>query len=177
MLKYDITKSGADNILPLLVASAKEGVVVTAKDVSYGKPSAATDVAGANTKITISVVKGSTVVNADSPDLVRHYVRLDLEEVLIALGVDSAKIVLTRDGTDADHLTAFVTATGINLVAADVVITKDADKVTFTIAADHYGLVGASVVNFPAVVLPTLDKVFEDPSLNGFEKPDAAGKK
>lgn len=171
MLKYDITKTGKENILPLLNASAKEGVVVTASDVAFGAVSASTDQAGANSKITLTVVEGSTVVNGESPELVRHYVRLDLEETLISLGVDSADIVLDRDGSDADHLAAFVAASGIKLETADVVITKDADKVTFTMAADHYGLIGSSVVNFPAVVLPTLDEVFTEPALNGFADP------
>lgn len=180
MYKYDIAKNGSENMLALLNESAKEGVVVTAADVSWSVPAADATVAGANTKITLSAVEGSEVVNNESPAIDRHYTRLDLSTVLTTLGADTAfEETLEAYDTDAKKLAKFVDATGIKLEAGDATVATDEESatVTITMVATHLGLIGSAEMVFekPVPELPSLNDTFAGETLNGFNAPAAGG--
>lgn len=180
MYKYDIAKKGSENMLALLNASAKEGVAVTAADVSWSAPKADATVDGANTQVTLSVVEGSAIVNNESPAITRHYTRLDLSDVVTAVGATIAfQETLEAYDDDAKKLAKFVEATGISLEAGDVTIATDADAatVTVTMVETHLGLIGSAKMVFqkPAPVLPTLDESLPGEKLQGFDAPAASG--
>lgn len=179
MYKYDIAKKGAENMLALLNASAKEGVTVTAADVSWSAPTADDSVESANTQVTLSVVEGSAVVNNESPTVTRHYTRLDLSAVVDAIGATiTFQETLEAYDDDTKKLAKFVEATGIALEAGDVTIATDEDaaSVTISMVATHLGLIGSAKMMFqkPAPKLPNLDESFPGESLQGFEAPAGA---
>lgn len=176
MVNYDITRTGEENVFLLLAGSAKDGVVISEADISFGAVTADSSVSGANSKITISPVKGSAVVNDKSEPLDRHYNRLDLATVITALGIDiDAEAKLTAEQDDNAKKAAFIGATGIALEATDLTISVADSKATFTMVATHHGLIGSVEVAVAPAVLPFLEEVLDEPILKGFTDPEAKG--